>query len=266
MDRSFLSDENVIQASRNFVCIRLATYEDESEAEFLRTIFVSREGDLENTVFALLSPDTKENLCRAGRGPQFAYSTPRALASGMDKIARNYQPRDHVARTTARLPQLKNVRLGLNVSSCDGLPSVICVARSDGEATTMHTTLAPLAFSNELAGKFVYSTTTDPAELGSVKNYEGKSGFLLVKPGEFGLDGELVSQFEVNTDAADLKTAMIDYANGVAKVQKQHSDHMRKATLDGKNWETEIPVEDQHSIQAMEQRKRHSRPVGPGRS
>ena len=28
MDRSFLSDENIVQASRNFVCIRLATYED----------------------------------------------------------------------------------------------------------------------------------------------------------------------------------------------------------------------------------------------
>jgi hypothetical protein len=29
MDGSFLSDEQVVAASRNFVCIRLATYEDQ---------------------------------------------------------------------------------------------------------------------------------------------------------------------------------------------------------------------------------------------
>ena len=29
MDRSFLSDQNVVAASRNFVCVRAATYENE---------------------------------------------------------------------------------------------------------------------------------------------------------------------------------------------------------------------------------------------
>ena len=49
MDRSFLSDAAVIASSRKFVCIRLATYESESEAKILKSIFLGRSGDLENT-------------------------------------------------------------------------------------------------------------------------------------------------------------------------------------------------------------------------
>lgn len=266
MDRSYLSNENVIAASRNYVCIRLATYEDDAEAEFLRTVYVSRGGDLENTVFVLLSPDTKENLCRPGRGPQFAYSSPRALAQGMDEIAKDYEPKAREPESTPRLPQLKNVRLGLNVSSCDGLPSIVCVAKNDSEAVKMQATIAPLAFSNELAGRFVYSTTTEPDELNSVEEYTGKTGFLMIEPGEFGVNGKLISRFSVETEVDEIKTAMISYANGVAKVKKNHSAHVRKGIETGQNWETEIPVEDQGSLKAMEHMKRRSQQDGPVRS
>ena len=259
MDKSFLSDEKVIEVSRKFVCIRLATYEDEAEAEFLRTIYVGREGDLENTVFVLLSPDTKENLCKPGRGPHFAFSSSRALAAGMEKVAKEYKTKDRQPGTTPMLPQLKDVRLGLNVSSCDGLPSVVCVAKNDKEAAKMQSTLAPLAFSNELAGKFVYSTTMKPDDLKSVKGYEGKPGYLLIQPGEYGVDGKLIDQFDSETKTADLKAAMIAHANGVSKVNKNHTVHVRKGMQSGKSWETEIPVEDKGSLRAMEHRKRRSR-------
>jgi len=57
MDESFLSDTNIIRESRNFVCIRLATYEDSAEADYLRQVFSGRSGELDNTVFALMNPD-----------------------------------------------------------------------------------------------------------------------------------------------------------------------------------------------------------------
>ena len=40
MDKSFLSQSEVIAASRKFVCIRLATYENAEEAKFLKSISV----------------------------------------------------------------------------------------------------------------------------------------------------------------------------------------------------------------------------------
>lgn len=62
MDRSFLSRPEVVRASRQFVCIRLATYESFEEAQMLRGIFLGGSGQVENTTFALLSPDGKTPL------------------------------------------------------------------------------------------------------------------------------------------------------------------------------------------------------------
>lgn len=260
MDRSFLSNDQVIEASRKFVCIRLATYEDEAEAEFLRTVYVGRTGDLENTVFVLLTPDTKQNLCRPGRSPNFAFRSPASLATEMTKIAQQFKA--STAKADPILPQLKDVRLGLNVSSCDGLPSVVCVANDNNPAEFMHRLLAPLAYSKDLAGKFVYSTTSDPSMLKAVKGYSGQPGFLLISPGEYGIDGSLVKYFSPSTEASIIEKALHEYANGVGKVIKNHSTHVRTGMRQGKIWETEIPIEDQNTLKAMQ---RSNRPSGRGR-
>ena len=83
MDRSFLSQPEVIAASRHFVCVRLTTYEDKEEGEFLKSFHVTRSGELENTVAALLAPDGKRQLARASR----SFRTVQ-VKSGMRKTER----------------------------------------------------------------------------------------------------------------------------------------------------------------------------------
>ena len=56
MDRSFLSSEDVVTASRNFVCIRTATYEDAGEAEFIKRTIFDGADDLRNFWFFASSP------------------------------------------------------------------------------------------------------------------------------------------------------------------------------------------------------------------
>ena len=53
MDERFLSDAQIIAASREFVCVRTATYESAKEAKFLLTVFKDRFGNLQNTVTAI---------------------------------------------------------------------------------------------------------------------------------------------------------------------------------------------------------------------
>ena len=263
MDKSFLSDANLIKASRDFVCIRLATYEDEEEAKFLKSFNVGRSADLENTVFVLLTPDGKQTLCKPSRGPNFEFRTPSILASAMESISLAFNTKDR-SKTTARLPQMKDFRLGLNVSSCDGLPSVICVGKSAKQVSELQDKLSPLALDEQLAGKFVYASSKDPAELKIVKGYDGKAGFVMIKPGEFGIDGEMISMFAPSVDSEVLKKALVDYANGTEKVVKVHRDHVREGNRSGKNWETEIPVTDPGSLKAME-RNQNQRGRGDGR-
>ena len=86
MDRSFLSDKGIIRASRKFVCARLATYESKEEAEYLSRIFRGRSGQLENTVFCIMSPDGKDKLVRSGRSPGWSFpGEEEQAARGMGK-------------------------------------------------------------------------------------------------------------------------------------------------------------------------------------
>ena len=124
MDRSFLSGAELIKVSRDFVCIRTATYEDKQEAGFLKWAFVGRSGgDLRNFGYCVLSPDGQRQLRRSTRGPNFAYQNSAAMAADLRLIARQYPAKATAGESTPIVPQMKSVRLGINVASCDGLPS-----------------------------------------------------------------------------------------------------------------------------------------------
>ena len=111
MDRSFLTDKNVVAASRKFVCIRLATYEDKSESQFLKRLYVGRSGQMENTTFAILSPNAKRTLVSAGRGPFRAFRDANEMARQMNTISSKFTNEGHVGSV---LPTMKSVELALN--------------------------------------------------------------------------------------------------------------------------------------------------------
>ncbi len=255
MDRSFLANDSVIAASRDFVCIRLATYEDSAEAEFLRTVYIGQSGDLENTVFVLLSPDTRTNLCRPGRGPQFAFRTPAALAAGMQEIATKYPAKSRGEDSGLRLPQMKDFRLGLNVSSCDGLPMVVCVADQLEQIRELSDRVAELAFQPQLAGKFAYASAASPEVAKVIDGYESESGYLLIQPGDYGMDGRLVKAFPANVGLDELESSLVQFANQTEQVRKDHNRHVRSGMQNGQSWETEIPVTDAMALRAQQSRE-----------
>ncbi len=251
MDRSFLTDASVIEASRDFVCIRLATYEDAEEAEFLKQVFTGSSGELENTVFCLLSPDGKEKLSRAGRGPQMAFGRPQQLASAMKRIAEGYEP--NASTAAPALPQMKNVRLALNVAECDALPLVVCLAENDQQLQSLQTNLAPLAFSTDLAGRFAYASSQDPAELRMISGKKPHHGYLIVTPGEFGIDGQLQQSIAADAAAGELESALRSFADQYQRPPRDHHQHVRTGQQQGVDWKTEIPVTDPMANRARQQ-------------
>src|SRR6476660_4952834 len=90
MDRSFLSKPQVVAASRQFVCVRLATYEDPTEASWLKDFTRTGSGQLENTVFGILAPDGVKKLVRSSRGVDHLYSGPDQFAEALNTIAAKY--------------------------------------------------------------------------------------------------------------------------------------------------------------------------------
>ncbi|MDG2382148.1 MAG: thioredoxin family protein [Pirellulaceae bacterium] len=247
MDRSFLSDEQVVAASRQFVCVRLSTYESQAEADFLKTIFVGRSGEVENTTFAVLSPDAKRQLVAAGRGPH-RFRNGSQLAARLEQIADGY-PAGKTAQFTDPLPpQLDRVDLALNVAACDALPLIVTCLEDTSQRQAVERELARLAWTEALAGQFVYVSTSDAQELQPLSGRNGQSQIMVVHPGPYGLTGRVMHQFEA-VDATllnVLKQTLVDFP----RTPKDYREHRSLGLQLGLNWKTKIPETDPRAARA----------------
>lgn len=249
MDRSFLSRAEVIAASRRFVCVRLMTYENKEEADFLKTLFVGRSGEVENTTFALLSPDGKRPLVRPGREPR-GFEDAAKLAETMNRIAGDYEVKQEAGRAVPPLPAVANVRLALNVAACDDRPLlVVCAPESERKA--LEAKVAALAWSEEFVGRFV-SVTAAAKDLGSIDGVEVKEGVLVVAPDAYGRKGKVLKQVEAGATSAQVAEAL---RAALARHQARPTtalEHIRAGRSEGVFWDTVIPVTDPLEKRARE--------------
>lgn len=254
MDRSFLSKPEVITASRDFVCVRLATYESKSEAKLLKAVFRAQSGQLENTVFAILSPDGKRQLVRSGRSPGFAFFGAQGVASSqmartMNRIAGEFKVRNKKTKTTPPLPTLANLRLAVNVAACDNQPLVVAYSPKADERKQLETRLAKLAWSDDYIGQFLYVSVGDAKafkQLGG--DIKPEAGVYVIEPGEFGVKGDVAVRVEVSDDETKLRDglslAVVTHQNRQKDMFRHNSEGRRL----GVHWKTEIPVTDPRSL------------------
>lgn len=251
MDKSFLSDPDVIAASRKFVCIRLLSYENKEEAAFLKTFNVGRNGDLENTVFCILSPDAKQRLSRASRGTGQVYGIPKNMAKSMAEIALKYPGVASEVEKIPPVPYVVDLRLALNVAGCDKQPLVVVNPAANGDAVDLEKKISAIAWSSEFLGKFIYVKVRDQKELELVNGAEMGSQILVVQPDNFGLKGEVLFQTaEVST--LQLKETL---SQGVGKgkwPELSFWNHVQQGHQKGVFWETKLPVTDKQELSARE--------------
>jgi len=243
MDRSFLSNEQTIKASRDFVCIRTATYEDKQEAVFLKSTFLGRSGDeLRNFGFCILSPDGKTQLRRSNRGPNYVYANSNAMAADLRQIARRYSGKATAKDANPSVPQMKSVRLGINVASCDGLPSVVVVGESQEQVDRLNAKLSDVIWDERLAGKFIYASTTRRDDLKIVFGAKPRTGILVIEPDAYGVRGRLIKAIDADVSSDNLKNMLSRAADTFTRNSKSHGSHVRYGRQNGKIWKTEVPV------------------------
>ncbi|MDA1195767.1 MAG: thioredoxin family protein [Planctomycetota bacterium] len=247
MDGSFLSDRAVVAASRGFVCARLLTYESATEATLLGSLFQGRSGELENTTFALLAPDGKTPLARTGRSPSFAYGhgseAVGRMAEAMEMIRKRY-PGKRAATAGAPLPLLPDVRRGVNVAACDGLPLVIVIGRDEAHRRALEANLAPLAWAEGNQGAFLYASTHELKDLEGLAEVKRTAGYAVIAPGTYGADGKGLVQVPADATAKTIQAALNRARGAFAAPEKSQGDHVRDGKRAGVHWDTEIPVTD----------------------
>jgi hypothetical protein len=245
MDRSFLSSEQLIKVSRDFVCIRTATYEDKEEAAFLKRTFVTRAGGtLRNFGYCVLSPDGQQKLRRSDRGPNFVYANSNAMAADLRRVASQYRGKTTGADSMPPVPRIKNVRLGINVASCDGLPAVVVVGQDQREVDALNKKLSDVIWNEGLAGKFIYSSTSNRNDLKIIKGVGTRTGILVVRPDTYGLQGQVMTAIAPDVSGEELEKSLLAAASTFRRNSKVHGLHVRNGRQSNTTWETEVPVPD----------------------
>lgn len=259
MDRSYLSNQEVITASRNFVCARLLTYENAEEGAMLESIFRGRSG-LENSVFAILAADGETKLTRSGRSPSFVYRDAAEMAAAMRDIAKQHPGLE--SPEPVGLPLLADVRRGLNAARADAQQLVIVFGDAKPRAA-LEAKLAELAWSEPLLGKFLYARADDQTDWTVIEGSEARpaTGLVVVEPGEFGLDGRVIATLGPEPTERALLAATEGHDASAVDTRRQR----RKGARAGIKWETVIPVTDPGGDRQGEDSPRRGRDGGRGR-
>jgi hypothetical protein len=257
MDRSFLSRPEVIAASRQFVCVRLLSYENADEGAFLKAFTVTRSGELENTVFTVLSADGKKQLARASRSARQTFGDAARMAETMRRLAREHAPRGEAAGRP-ELPAMTNLRLAVNVAACDNQPLVVLFAADAKVRRSLEERLTALAWSDAFLGRFLYVTARDAAELAELTGAKAEAGVLVVQPDRFGRKGEVLRQVGADAAPEGLAKCLTEAAALHKRALRTFENHVREGQRQGVFWETVIPVTDPMELRARERGKRQT--------
>ena len=237
-----------MEASRDWVCIRLLTYESESEYKYMEQLLGVTDGTLPNTVFCLLSPDGKTKLTRPTRGPSI-FRTPENMAFQMKSLASRYKsavPNSFVAP----VPLVDRVDLAMNVAASDNRPMVVFYHPSPSDLKKLVDSSKPVVWASELAGQFMYAATSSKADLKAMVNASGDAGVYIVEPDEYGVSGKIVRHVEFDKVVESLKRELSRALINFQPFQKNHQQHIRDGYVFGIEWETVVPESDPMSVQA----------------
>jgi len=230
----------VVTASRDFVCIRPATYESAAEAAVLKSFFPTRSGELENTVFVLLAPDGKTALSRGGRSPAMVFDDAAGMAASMARIVSRY-PGSKKERTPT-VPLVADVRRGLNVAACDNRPLIVVAAAEPGELQPLLEKVAGAAWCDELIGRARWAAAASAEELDGLAAEAPE--LLVVAPDQYGLGGKVVAYLAADAKPEQLERGLVEAMALFAPEAVDARAHVRGAAREGIEWESEIPVTD----------------------
>lgn len=275
MDRSFLSGKATIDASREFVCVRLPTYESREEVNFLKTLYVSTTGEIANTMFALLSPAGKTRLSEADRSPAQVFGGVINRRSGqpgateqneaaaarmvetMKVLSLAYPGKKGAAGAHRALPYLSDLRMAVNVAACDNQPLLVVYAEKPGELQALEKVLEPLAWTEEIIGRAVYVTVGDAEEYGRlIKDKKPAAGYVLVAPEAYGRHATPLLKLSSAEKPESIRKQLLASLALYNPSPKDSDKHEAAGLEAGIQWQPKTPITDRARQQRGRARRR----------
>lgn len=241
MDRSYLSDQQVVAASREFVCARLITFEDSGEARLMKRIWGGRK--LVNTAFALMDPSGNKALTRTGRSPSMVFDEAESMAKKMRAVAKRYPAKGKVKAKDLGLPILEDVRVALNVTECDSQQLVV-LRGNKKQIQQLRKQLTDLCWSEQLVGRFLYAIADDQTDWSKLDGAAkaAKNGVLIVRSDTYGLTGEVIASIAAKDAKKKLEKALLTAAANHKPAAVDTRRVRRAGIRKGVKWQPEIPT------------------------
>jgi hypothetical protein len=255
IDDGWLTHNDIIEVAQKFVCIRLTSYESQSEAAFIEKL----RGNPVNTAFAILTPQGEPALKvqGLGRGPSELFGDTADMVKQMNEVAAKYGATD--VSQTPMLPVTLSAKLGLAVASADLQPLVLVVASDAAVRAALEAKVAKLAWSKDFQGFFTYANAANTKSLvlssgandgaantssGNVANTVAmnKDSVLIIEPDIFGAAGKIVAQISASDVDTQLPGAMKSARTNHVRMEKSREQLKRMALAQGIYFETGIPV------------------------
>jgi hypothetical protein len=255
IDDGWLTHNDIIEVAQKFVCIRLTSYESQSEAAFIEKL----RGNPVNTAFAILTPQGEPALKvqGLGRGPSELFSDTADMVKHMNEVAAKFVATN--AAQTPMLPVTLSAKLGLAVASADLQPLVLVVASDPAARAALEAKVAKLAWSKDFQGFFTYANAANTKALvltsatnnGAANTSSGnaantsvitKDSVLIIEPDLFGAAGKIVAQISAGDVDTQLTSAMKSARTNHVRMEKSREQLKRLALAQGIYFETGIPV------------------------
>ncbi|MHC4822797.1 MAG: hypothetical protein ACYTEP_02135 [Planctomycetota bacterium] len=236
--------------------MRLASYENAEEAEFLTKVYPGRTGLLNNTTFALLAPDGKELLARSGRGPAFPIDAPhqpdvpaapehtQEFATLLKEKMAGFQPKGELSA----LPQSLDFRRALNIAACDDQPLVVAFAKDHKDRLELEMRLARLAWNEAFLGRLQYAIVDDREDMQAIPALPEGDFLAIVQADLFGLEGVVLGAVPASADEPSLQDMLRRGLAAHARQTYSSREHTARGRREGVAWETEIPITDEHAL------------------
>ncbi len=189
-------------------------------------------------MFCILSPDGREWLTNANRGPEMVLG--RSSVQRMESFALQYPAKADLRE--AIVQDFHSFRQALNVASADQRVLVLVNASQDQE-TQLRDSLRQVASDDRIVGRFHFDFERGEAWKKQIEGTQQGSGIVLINPGEFGMTGKVMKQLPLDVPAVELIAALTEANEGFAKTTKKkvYSEHVAKGQASGVYFEGAVP-------------------------
>ena len=234
-------DAQIIEASRQFVCVRPETYESEENQQMIRSLLG---GKMENTAFCLLSPDGTKRLSSTGRG----FTRDVSGARDLDRVALQFQPTGRVADSLT--PDFNSFRIALNTAAADSRVLVL-VSAPKSKIAAAEKRMRQVAWDDDIVGRFHFDVESNVKQIRrplGLSDRDNAYGILVIHPGTFGVNGKVVTQLPLNAKPAVIIAAMKSANDQYAKntKRKTYTEHVAEGKSSGYYFEMKMEYGEDH--------------------